>query len=244
MILHGDVLKEMSTIEDNSIDCIVTSPPYNKKGLLGKSKPTNQIWGKFEIDYDTYGDDMPESQYQLWMIDVLNEMYRVIKPTGSIFFNHKPRRHNGRAHLPTDFISKSNAKLYQLIIWNRRNSPNIRNDVLVPCTEHIYWLCKDKPKVFRGKIWPNYRGEVWEIIADKQKEHPAPFPKQLAENCILLSTEEGDKVLDPFLGSGTTYVVAKELDRKCIGIEMSKKYYELSKRRIDDTERKGHLLGL
>ena len=52
MILHGDVLKEMATIEDDSIDCIVTSPPYNKKGLLGKLKPTNQIWDKFEIDYD------------------------------------------------------------------------------------------------------------------------------------------------------------------------------------------------
>jgi len=235
MILHGDVLKEMTTIEDNSIDCIVTSPPYNKKGLLGKSKPTNQIWGKFEIDYDDYGDDMTEREYHMWMIDVLNEMYRVIKPTGSIFFNHKPRRHNGKSHLPTDFISKSDTKLYQLIIWNRRNSPNIRNDILVPCTEHIYWLCKDKPKVFRNNIHPDYRGEVWTIIADRQKDHPAPFPEQLVKNCIMLSTEKGDKVLDPFLGSGTTCVVAKQVDRECIGIEMSKKYYELSQRRIDDT---------
>ena len=78
---------------DNSVNCIVTSPPYNKKGLLGSTGAIgNQIWGKFNIDYDIYDDDMPEDKYQAWMVAVLNEMHRIIKPDGSIFFNHKPKR--------------------------------------------------------------------------------------------------------------------------------------------------------
>ena len=214
----------MSEMADNSVDCIITSPPYNKKGLLGTNKVGNQIWSKFTIDYDTYGDDMPEQEYQAWMIAVLNEMYRIIKPNGSIFFNHKPRRYKNRTHLPMDFISRSDAALYQLIIWNRRSSPNIRNDILVPCTEHIYWLCKDKPKVFRNQMPSDFMTEVWTIIPEKQKNHPAPFPQQLVSNCLLLSTEEGDLVLDPFMGSGTTAQVCASMNRNWTGFELSEDY--------------------
>ena len=92
MLIQKDCIEGMKELDADSINCIVTSPPYNKKGLLGNVKLGNQIWGKFNIDYDTYGDDMPEDEYQAWMVALLNECYRVIKPDGSIFFNHKPRR--------------------------------------------------------------------------------------------------------------------------------------------------------
>lgn len=234
MIINKDCIEGMKEMEDNSIDCIVTSPPYNKKGLLGKAKQGNQIWSKFRIDYNTYGDDMPEDQYQAWMVEFLNQCHRIIKPDGSIFFNHKPRRYKNRCYLPTDFITHSNAQLYQLIIWDRKNSPNIRNDVLVPCTEHIYWFCKKKPKVFRDDVSPEYRGEVWVIPPERQKKHPAPFPPQLVKNCIQLTTEKGDTVLDPFMGSGTTGVVALNTNRKFIGIELDKEYIQIAKQRIDE----------
>ena len=86
MLIKKDCIEGLKELKSDSVDCIVTSPPYNKKGLLGKVKKGNQIWGKFNIDYNTYGDDMPEEEYQAWMIAFLNECYRVIKPTGSIFF--------------------------------------------------------------------------------------------------------------------------------------------------------------
>lgn len=249
-IINKDCLDGLSQLEDNSIDCIVTSPPYNKKGLLGKVKSNknninkkhdrytyhekgNHIWNKFEIDYNSYGDDMPEVVYQQWMISVLNEMNRVIKPDGSIFFNHKPRRHKNRSFLPTEFISQSDVNLYQLIIWNRRSSPNIRADILVPCTEHIYWLCKEKPKVYRNQIEKEYRGEVWEITPKKQADHPAPFPEQLVKNCVLLSTQENDIVLDPFMGSGVAAVVANTLDRQWLGFEIDEKYIEITQKAVE-----------
>ena len=234
MLIQKDCIEGLKELEDNSVNCIVTSPPYNKKGLLGKTKLGNQIWGKFNIDYNTYGDDMPEEEYQSWMVALLNECYRVIKSDGSIFFNHKPRRYKNRSYLPTDFIQHSNAELYQLIIWDRRNSPNIRNDVLVPCTEHIYWLCKDKPKVFRDSIQPEYKSEVWVITPERQKKHPAPFPEQLVRNCIQLTTEDGDLVVDPFMGSGTTAVVSQNLNRKWIGFDIDEKYVKITNDRLNE----------
>lgn len=268
MIINKDCIEGLKELDSDSIDCIVTSPPYNKKGIGGKVKKKrdikeveeliekkskeisingekktdryqyhekgNSVWKGFEIDYNTYGDEMPEEEYQKWMVEFLNECHRVIKDDGSIFFNHKPRRHNNRCYLPTDFIQHSNAKLYQLIIWDRRNSPNIRNDVLVPCTEHIYWLCKNKPKVFRDSVSPEYRSEVWVITPDRQKQHPAPFPPQLVKNCIQLTTQEGDMVLDPFMGSGTTAIVAEELNRKWIGFEIDEKYVKITEERLNE----------
>ena len=234
MLINEDCIVGLKKLESNSVDCIVTSPPYNKKGLLGNVKQGNQIWGKFNIDYNTYNDDMPEEEYQAWMIELLNECHRVIKTDGSIFFNHKPRRYKNRCYLPTDFIQHSNAEIYQLIIWDRRNSPNIRNDVLVPCTEHIYWMCKDKPKVFRDAVNPEYRSEVWVINPERQKQHPAPFPSQLVENCIKLTTQENDLVLDPFMGSGTTALVAKELNRKWMGFEIDEKYIQITNDRLQE----------
>jgi modification methylase len=225
----GDCLDIMKEIESNSISCIITSPPYNKKGLIGKVRPGNQVWKKFNIDYNSYGDDLSEEDYKKWMVDVLNEMKRIIKPDGSIFFNHKPRRHQNKVHLPTDFISQSDLDVYQLIIWNRLSSPNIRKDVLLPCTEHIYWLTKGKPKVFKENIGKEFHSEVWVINPDRNTKHPAPFPKKLVENCMLLTTEEGDMCLDPFLGSGTSAIISKKLNRDFIGIEIDEKYMNLIK---------------
>jgi site-specific DNA-methyltransferase (adenine-specific) len=233
-LVLGDCLMAMKEIESNTIDVIVTSPPYNKKGLSGsKVKPGNQVWKKFNIDYSTYNDDLTEEEYSLWMVDILNEMMRIIKPSGSIFFNHKPRRHKNKVYLPTDFISKSNLSIYQLIIWNRLSSPNIRKDVLLPCTEHIYWLVKSKPKTYKENIDSKYHSEVWTINPDKGSKHPATFPEKLVENCILLTSLENDLVLDPFLGSGTTAVVSKKLKRSFIGIELDSSYLEMTKYRLE-----------
>lgn len=78
-IIYGDTLKTLQSIEDNSIDMGITSPPYNK---LGKK---NKGWLVKDVNYQIFNDSMPENEYQLNQIDVLNELYRVIKPGGSFF---------------------------------------------------------------------------------------------------------------------------------------------------------------
>ena len=79
-----------------------------------------------------------------------------------------------------------------------------------------------------------YQSEVWTINPDRNTKHPAPFPQKLVENCILLTTEENDLVLDPFLGSGTSAIVSKKLNRGYIGIEIDQKYIDLSKELLEN----------
>lgn len=227
----GDALNELRKLPDCSINTVITSPPYNKKGIQnGKAQNSNQIWKKHNIDYNEYHDNMPENEYQDWIIEVINELHRVITLDGSIFFNHKPRRHNNRARLPTEFIHQSKANIYQLIIWNRKNSPNIRKDHLLPNTEHVYWLCKNKPKTFRQNIDDRFLGEVWDIAPQKQTTHPAPFPPQLVENCTFLTTQPNDIILDPFNGIGTTTTTAKLLGRRYIGYDLDIQYVEQARK--------------
>lgn len=221
-----DCLEGLGKLPDSSIDTIVTSPPYNKKGLSGKKGVGNQIWKKFNIDYNAYGDDMPEEDYQLWQVEILNECFRVLKDSGSMFYNHKMRRCNNVAINPYDIVKCSKFKLYQLIIWNRKNSPNVRNDHLTPTTEYIFWLVKDKPRVFKSEIPKEFRSEVWDISPQKQKGHPAPFHPLIPEICIKLSTKKGDLILDPFMGSGTTAKKALELERNFIGFEIDQTYLD------------------
>lgn len=232
-IINGDCLKLLMDLPDNSIDLIVTSPPYNK-GFFTKTKKGNQVWGGFEIKYNTYNDNLPLQEYEKFMIELINVCMCKLKENGSMFFNHKPIRYNNRVYFPLTFIAQSNAIIYQEIIWNRKNSPNIRKDCLLPCTERIYWLTKGKPKTYRDNLDKSYISEVWDISAKPYKEHPAPFPLELPENCIKLTTIEGDVVLDPFMGSGTTALACKKLNRHYIGFELDNSYCNLANKRLND----------
>ena len=116
----------------------------------------------------------------------------------------------------------------------RKNSPNIRNDVLVPCTERIYWLTKNKPIVYRSQVDKYFISEVWRFSAKTCKDHPAPFPLELPLNCINLTTKPNDIILDPFMGIGTTGIAALNLHRKFLGMELDTQYFEIAKNRIQD----------
>ena len=231
-IKQGDCLELMKEIPNESIDCIITSPPYNKS-FFSKQKKTNQIWSGFEIKYSTYSDDMPIEEYENWMIDFINMCLDKLKTNGSLFFNHKPIRHSNQVYFPLNFIQRSKAKIYQEIIWDRKNSPNIRNDVLVPCTERIYWLTKNKPIVYRSQVDKDFISEVWRFSPKTCKDHPAPFPLELPTNCINLTTKPNDVVLDPFMGIGTTGVAALNTNRSFIGYELDEKYFEIADRRLN-----------
>ena len=220
-IYNIDILEGLSKLEDNSIDCIITSPPYNKYGL--------NKFNHRKIKYNQYEDNMDELEYQQWQIKILNEFIRVIKPGGSIFYNHKNRRANCKEYSPYEWLLKSDINIYQTIIWNRNVSPSIFNTFLLPTYEQIYWITKTNktPKVYRYRL--DHIKAIWDIKPSRNKNHPATFPEKLVENCILLTTNEGDIVLDPFMGVGTTAKVCKELNRNYIGYELSEEYIKLTK---------------
>ena len=230
-----DCLIGLKQLPSDSVDLIVTSPPYNKNGFRngkkdpGRSSSKYKRWDGAKIDYDLHDDNMPEKEYRDWQIKILDECFRILKPTGSLFYNHKVRRFESRADHPILWLSKSKIHFYQQIIWDRGGAPDQNINYCTPSTELILWFVKDKPKTFKTKY--NYFTEVWKFNPANSK-HPAPFPKVLVRNCLKLTTEEGDLILDPFMGSGTTAIVAKENNRQFIGFEISEEYVNMAKKRL------------
>ena len=227
-IIQGDSAIELKKFKDNSIDTIVTSPPYNLKGFRssrgarGNQYRASSLWKDSLFNYGTYDDDLDESEYRLQQIEFINECHRGIKPTGSIFYQHKLRRWNAHSSHPVDWICRTKANFYQEIIWDRGGTIALDPHYLLPTTESIYWLTKQKPLVYRKKLPPAYRKTIWSIPLQRVPEHPAPFPVLLARLCIQLATPAGGLVVDPYMGSGSTGMAAKELGMKFTGIEMDK----------------------
>ena len=226
-IIEQDCLTWMRKQEADSIDTIIFSPPYNKKGFRNGTRTSTAVWSKANIDYAQYDDNMPEADYQRWQTEILDECHRIIKPTGSIFYQHKIRNWDRKGSHPMEWLSKSRAQFYQEIVWNRSSTTAFDEHYLYSKTERIYWFCKAKPRVFKEVLMPQYTGDIWTIAPQRGSTHPAPFPEQLVENCILLTTQRGDSVYDPFVGSGTTLRVAERLGRRALGTEIDPKYVRL-----------------
>ena len=237
-IYKCDVLEGLKRLDDESIDLIITSPPYNKAGFNGKNKRTKHcIWNK-TIDYsgNVDVDCMDESEYEDWQIVFLNECFRVLKKDGSMFYNHKIRvKHNEISH-PLEWINESKFKCRQIITWDRLASPNPDPCRYVPTTELIFWLCKgNKNPRFKRSKDSLFQTEVWRLPADKGTEHPAPFPLELPNN-IIPSVAQGERivVLDPFMGSGTVAISSKVNGCDYLGFELDEHYIEMANKRISE----------
>lgn len=235
-IYNEDCLETLSRMQDNSVDLIVTSPPYNKGFYAPKNARQSDVWNSLngrKIAYDTFNDDMLPEKYEAWQRNVLTECLRVLKPTGSIFYNHKDVIYNGLITPPKwvyDF------PLRQQIIWDRQSSCMIDPHYFMPANEWIYWIVKDPKQVYFDKSKSIFRTNIWRMNAESNP-HPAPFPKKLVGNVILCCTKEGYIVYDPFMGSGTTALVASQEKRNYIGSEISKQYCEMAEKRIYEQSR-------
>jgi len=126
------------------------------------------------------------------------------------------------------FIFSKGFPLHGDLIKDREN--NVKSG-LVKVNGGINKEGKGKIRVISRKPFGK-RTNIWRLDTQKNSEHPAPFPEKLANDHILSWSNEGDTVLDPFMGSGTTGKMAKQLGRNFIGIELDKDYYEIAKKRI------------
>jgi modification methylase len=233
-IINGDCIEELKKIPDNSIDLIFADPPYNlqlKSDLFrpnrSKVDAVNDYWDKFESfrDYDEFTNS--------W----LKECQRVIKNKGSIWVI-------GSYHniFRVGYIMQNLGYwILNDIIWVKSNPmPNFKGTRFNNAHETLIWATKNE----KSKFTFNYKGAKganedrqmrsdWlipicsgkeRVKENNQKAHSTQKPSALLKRIILTTTKKGDLVLDPFLGSGTTASVAKELGRKYIGIEKDKKY--------------------
>ena len=251
-ILYLKSSKSMSEVLDESVDLIVTSPPYNidiqygnktKKGKVTESKAVK------------YSDKMEESEYRELLHAVFDECKRVLKKNGSIWINIKNRYSNGEIITPF-WIQEyfSDFTLKNLIVWNF-DWGGSTNKRFAPRYEFVFWFTKDKndytfnlsdvsipavnyrPDRYKSQL--KNPSDVWKIpmVSGNFLErtgHPAQYPEKLIERIVLAGTNKGDVVLDPFMGSGTTAVVAKKLGRKYIGYEIVPEYIEMSNTRLSN----------
>jgi modification methylase len=230
-IIRGDCIEIMKQMPDESIDLAVTSPPYNLKNSTGNGMKAGTKTGKWKNNplqngYAHHDDEMPHDKYVEWQRACLSEMMRLLKDTGAIFYNHKWRVQNGLIQDRADIVEGFPVR--QIIIWRRKGGFNFNPGYFVPTYEVIYLIAKKK---FKLASKANGYGDIWEFTQEFKNSHPAPFPVALPYRCIESTTAE--IILDPFSGSGTTAVAAKELGRKYIGIDLSPEYCDLAEARLE-----------
>lgn len=222
VIYNKDCSEGMKRLSDNSIDLVITSPPFN----LGNLHHTGNLRHK------AYKDDMNEFEYQKWQIDVLNECYRILKGNGSMFYHHKNRIKNGVQIAPYQWLLKTKFIIKQELVWFNR-SQNFDKCRFYPMTERVYWLAKTKDTMFFNHI--NHHDLFqWKPEGTKGK-HTRAYPEKLVRD-LLNCFQEADIILDPFVGSGTTAVACKQLGRHYIGFEINPGYYEITKKRLAEVQ--------
>ena len=209
-LIHGDCLDEMKKIPDGSVDMVLTDPPY------GMSFQSNYRKEK----YNTIKNDDSLD----WMNEFVSQSYRVAK--------------NNTAHYV--FCSFHNIDIFKqafekkfkiknILVWEKNNTSmgDLKAD-FAPKIEFILFLQKGR-RLINGKRDPN----IFKFARTGNKNHPTEKPVDLNEYLLSKFSDETETVLDPFMGSGTTGVACKNLNRNFIGIELDETYYNIAKERIE-----------
>lgn len=236
-LYNGDVLVE-DFFNQQFIDLIVTSPPYN----VG-------------IEYNSNNDEMSYEQYLDFSEKWMKNCFEWSKPQARFCLNI-PLDKNKGGHKPvgadlTKIAQKVGWNYKTTIIWNEGNISrrtawgswkSASAPVVIAPVELIVVFFKDEWKKTNGSKISDISGEefknwtqgVWAFNGESKKKigHPAPFPIELPYRCIKLFSYQRDTVFDPFSGSGTTLLTAQNLDRNSVGLELDKSYCELAQRRI------------
>jgi len=232
-IIRGDCLEIMREMPRNSIDLVVTSPPYNLKNSTGNGMKDGRggKWANAALQngYTHHDDCMPHEAYVEWQRNCLAEMFRLIKDDGAIFYNHKWRVQDGLLQDRQDIVSGFPVR--QIIIWRRKGGLNFNPGYFLPTYEVIYLIAKPD---FKLAPKANAYGDVWEFTQEMKNGHPAPFPVALIDR--IISSTHAQIILDPFIGSGTTAVAAMKSGRNYVGIELSSEYCEMAEKRIRENQ--------
>lgn len=219
------------------IDTIITSPPYNMNLRIMDGKYVSRCRNKnhkkeFSTKYDSYNDDLPMEDYYLFQRNFID---KALQLAPLMFYNIQPLTGNKVALFK--LIGHYNKVIKEIIIWDKVTAqPAMAQRMLNSQFELI--LVFDKYKACNRQFdYANFnRGEetnIWSIKRERNPYHKATFPTELVRRIIKNFTKENDLIMDPFMGSGTTGVVCKELNRNFIGIELDKKYFEIAKERIN-----------
>jgi len=215
---------------------VFTSPPYNMGhttgGGFGTGLTKSNRWhaaadtGGLANGYGAHADDMPHEEYIKWQKEILELLWCATSVDGAIFYNHKTRIFSGIACTPLEY--NPGLPVRQIIIWGRAGGFNFNKRHYV--STHEWILLFAKPYFQLADQTVSGVGDTWYIPQESNPLHPAPFPLELPRRAI--STTTAETILDPFAGSGTTLLAAKQLGRKAIGIEIEEKYVQICANRL------------
>ena len=237
-IYNESCLTTLSKLKDDSVDVVITSPPYNMNLRIRKGEYcSRQIVKEISTKYEGFADNLPIEEYNKFHSDVLRELLRV---SNLVFYNVQIVTGSKRSIFK--MIGDFSKNLKDIIIWDKGYAePAIQEQVLNRQSELILVFEKDYPisRQFRSAVFKRGTlGDVWKIGRDRKKErgqnHGAVFPEELIKTIIENFSKKKDIIYDPFLGTGTTSVVAKKLGRKFLGSELLKSYYKISQKRLKD----------
>lgn len=233
--LHlGDCIERMKEMPSNSVDMVLTSPPYNMNLRIRNGKYcSRQIVKEISTKYENFDDNLPMEEYFEFNKKVITECLRI---SDLVFYNVQFLTGNKPALFK--LIGEFSAKLKEFIVWDKQNAqPAIGDGVMNSQFEALLVFQNSAPESRSFKTAQFNRGtlsNVWSIKrgAKIEKTHGATFPIQLAGKVIKNFTVNGSMILDPFMGTATTGVAAINTGRKFIGIELDKSYFEISSDRI------------
>lgn len=237
-LIHGDCNKILSAIKSKSIDMIFADPPY----FLSGSGITCQSGKMVSVNKAQWDKKIDINQKHKFNKKWIKKCKRVLKDDGTIWIS-------GTMHNIYSIgvaLEQEGFKIINNITWRKTNpAPNISCRAFTHSTETILWAKKDLKKskhkfnyeIMKSENNNKQMKDVWETSATKKTEkiggyHPTQKPFEILSRIIKASTEEGDIVLDPFSGSGTTGVACKQINRKYIGIEKVQEYLEITLKRI------------
>lgn len=240
MLYNDDCLNVLKKLSHNSVDLIFADPPYflSNDGLSIHSGKVVSV-NKGDWDKKQNYEDVTLFT-QTW----IDESYRVLQNGGSIWIS-------GTQHNIFDIrqaMLKAGFKIMNIVIWHKVDPPPLIYKTRFKYSyEFIIWGAKGKCKTFNYDIMYKDAGQemhdVWNIAAVGMSEkkygyHPTQKPEELLDRIIRSTSKEGEIVLDPFMGSGTSCFVAKRLGRKCIGIELDSRFFNIAETRVKSLELK------
>ena len=246
-IIHGDCVKVLKFLPNDSVDLIFADPPYNLQLKKELRRPDNTKVNAVNDDWDKFSSF---SEYDQFTYEWISECRRILKTNGTIWIIGS--YHNifrvGKTIQDLGFWILND------IIWRKTNPmPNFKGTRFTNAHETLIWASKNEGSkyTFNYNAMKSLNGDLqmrsdWNIAICSGKErlcvngsklHSTQKPETLLSRIILSSTNIGDIILDPFLGSGTTAAVAKKYNRNWIGIEKNKIYIDGAKKRIDDIDK-------